>query len=409
MKNKISAVLVDKHCDERNLDEIKSNNHSNEETSFDITLVKDSADFCSSVNNFVDVDCIISIGDRADMGHLYELPFLFRKKWVHFDKYDPKTIVNAILATFACNVNRFGCRQVFSVFTCTCNTGLFKLQRLHNSLKAQTYSDWNWFILDDSKDNETIDILNSFKDPRITIVKNVSVHGNIGFNKHNIAMMCTGDYLVEVDHDDELIPCCFQTLKDAFDRYPSAGFAYSAALELKGKDKVPIVYCDGWGHGEGMTAKQIINGKEYVFSESPGITPFSIRTIYAQPNHVRCWRKETYHEINGHNPELSVLDDMEILIRTFLHTRMIKIPKVLYIQYEGEGERGVSKDNAQSCRFNEIQRTVWILKNRYDKDIHNRILELGFKDIPWDEKTQHSNLGMKHEPRQETMSYQFDA
>ena len=85
---------------------------------------------------------------------------------------------------------------------------------------------------------------------------------------------------------------------------------------------------------------------------------------------------------------------------------MIKIDKVLYIQYEDSGERGSKENNnTQSARFGEIQRTTWILKNKYDKQIHDRIIELGFKDDPWDETQQCSILWKEHIPNQEIMNY----
>ena len=93
---------------------------------------------------------------------------------------------------------------------------------------------------------------------------------------------------------------------------------------------------------------------------------------------------------------MSVLDDQELIIRTFLYGKMTKVEKVLYIQYEGDGERGVSKDNTQSVRFSEIQRTTMLLKQRFDKEIHNRILELGMKDEAWDEKSGESVLWKDH-------------
>jgi hypothetical protein len=107
--------------------------------------------------------------------------------------------------------------------------------------------------------------------------------------------------------------------------------------------------------------------------------------------------------------ELSVLDDMELLIRTFLHTKMIKIDKVLYLQYQDEGERGSKEcNNTQSTRFAEIQRTVWLLKNRYDKLIHNRILELGYEDDPWNKQYEYSELWKKHKPNQNVMNYTYN-
>lgn len=405
MKNKISFILIDKLKNERNFSELKTNFGGRAENSFDVTVLETTDELFSRMGNLVEVDCVVSIGNLLDFGKLNAMPFSVRRKWVHFDEYDPRKVVSAVIATFAANLRRENVPKTFSVFTCVKDTGEKKLKRLHESLKSQTYPEWNWFVLDDSDGDETAEILKSFEDPRITVFKNVSVRGNIGFNKRTIAMACDGDYLVEVDHDDELVPECFAELKSAFDAHPDAGFAYSSALELKGEKKIPIVYPNGWGHGEGLTSKQIVGGKEYVFSETPGINPFTIRTIYAQPNHVRCWRRETYLKIGGHSASLSVLDDMELIIRTFLKTRIVKIPKILYIQYEGEGERGVGKDNTQSVRFGEIQRVVWILKNRFDCEIHERILELGFEDTAWDEKTGRSDLSKKHEPGKEIMSY----
>ena len=187
----------------------------------------------------------------------------------------------------------------------------------------------------------------------------------------------------------------------------ASDFFYSICLELKGEKKEPIVYGKGWGWGEGLTKTEVVNGVEYRFSATPEITPYSIRTIYSQPNHIRCWKRDFYHKIGGHNTSMSVLDDQELLIRTFLWGKMTKIDKVLYIQYEGEGKRGVGKDNAQSLRFGEIQRTTMLLKGFYDKAIHERILELGYEDSAWDEEENSSILWKKHTPGENVMSYLY--
>ena len=81
--------------------------------------------------------------------------------------------------------------------------------------------------------------MKGFNDPRITIIQNVTNHGNIGFNKHTIAMMCNGDFLVEVDHDDELTFDCLEKLHDAFIKYPDTDFVYSLTAEFKGDSEDP--------------------------------------------------------------------------------------------------------------------------------------------------------------------------
>ena len=51
------------------------------------------------------------------------------------------------------------------------------------------------------------------------------------------------------------------------------------------------------------------------------------------PNHVRAWKTSFYHKINGHNIVLSVADDYELLIRTFLEGNIMKIPIMCYVQH----------------------------------------------------------------------------
>jgi hypothetical protein len=55
--------------------------------------------------------------------------------------------------------------------------------------------------------------------------------------------------------------------------------------------------------------------------------------IVSAPNHVRAWRASTYHAIGGHNPNLQVADDYELIVRTALATQTAHIPKVLYLQH----------------------------------------------------------------------------
>lgn len=337
-------------------------------------------------------DCFVTIGDNLNFDSLSNMSFEFRKKWVHFDTFDSQQIVNATVATAMYNIRRDkGQDKLFSIFTCTYHTPHRFIDRLYKSLLEQTYPNWNWWILDDSKDDDTVNYLKSLHDPRIIVVKNITHKGSIGFNKHSIAMMADGDYLLEVDHDDILIKDCLELLNDAFNYYLDAGFAYGDSLELS-DEKWPINYGDYFAFGQGTNVVREVEGMECDFSLCcPSINAKSIRGIYAQPNHPRCWRRETYHQIGGHVQSLSVCDDMELNIHTFLNTKMIHVGKVLYIQFE-RGERGEGTGNTQSSRFQEIQRTNWALYYLYDEKIHKRIEEMGFIDDVWDETKQQSDL-----------------
>ena len=294
MREIISAIVIDKDYVKHNYALVKTNaENARCEEYIGLKILDNDSDILKELSDFRGVDAIITIGGNfIDFKEMMKLPFEYRKKWVHFTEFSAERVSNAIIATFKSNINREH-TKLFSIFTCTYKTGFGKLARLYNSLLAQTYREWNWFVIDDSDDNnETVNILKSFNDPRITIIQNVTNHGNIGFNKHTIAMMCNGDYLVEVDHDDELSDDCLELLLNAFKVYNDTDFAYSLAAEFKGNTGKCIVYGDGWGHGEGLTKEELIKGEKLKISATPNITPFTIRTIYAMPNHVRCWTRE---------------------------------------------------------------------------------------------------------------------
>ena len=394
MKNKISALIIDKYKGEHDYSQIYMHGAPKWfEATYDITAIDDTKNILSEINKNKGLDSIITIGDEIDCGPLNQLSFEFRKKWRHIDYFDPRVIENTILNTFIGNINRSRKDQkLFSIFTSTYNTPIKFLKRLYESLLKQTYVNWNWWIIDDSTNNYTSDYLNKIHDPRIMVVKNVTNHGNIGFNKHMVAMMCDGDYLVEVDHDDELTEDCLAKLYECFEM-SGADFVYSDCLEII--NGAPINYGDDFSYGQGYYRQEEINGKQYIFPVTcRNINVKSIRGIHALPNHVRCWKSAFYHKIGGHNTELSVLDDMDLLVRTFLYGRMAKVDKVLYIQHQGNSNENGRGDTATGSRLKEIQRVNWLLYKKYDQEIHNRIIELGYDDVIWDENNRVSDLHM---------------
>ena len=396
MRTIITAIIIDKDYKKHDYKDIYLRDVPRYmESKFDIKVLDSCDNILEVLSEFNGVDCIITIGDDINDTPLRGLSYEFRKKWVHLSKYNSLEIGNIILNVFLHNINRDRKEQkLFSIFTSTYNTSDNMIKRLYNSLLSQTYNNWNWWVIDDSENDETINKLKDLKDPRITVVKNVTNHGCIGFNKHMIAMMCDGDYLVEVDHDDELLPDCLMKLYECF-KISNADFVYSDALEYIDGDS--ISYGDNFSYGQGYYRNEIIKGKKYTIPiTTSSINAKSIRGIHAMPNHVRCWDKNFYHKIGGHNTELSVIDDMDLISRTFIYGKMAKVDKVLYIQHEGEScgehQRG---DTTTNRRFKEIQRVNHFLHCKYDNEIHKRILELGFEDPIWNEENGCSELDKK--------------
>jgi hypothetical protein len=87
---------------------------------------------------------------------------------------------------------------------------------------------------------------------------------------------------------------------------------------------------------------------------------------------LRAWRYSTYAALTGHDFNLSVVDDYELIVRTFLHGKIAILPEFLYVQYRNQGG-----NNFTFIRNAEIQELVRIVSNTYDDKLRKRFGELG--------------------------------
>lgn len=239
------------------------------------------------------------------------------------------------------------------------------LNELYTSLVQQSYDNWEWILYlngDFKKDELSADIQ---KDNRVKVYENYDGNSNIGYVKNKAFFLGTGDILVEVDHDDILTPDCLEELKIAFETNPDCGFVYSDNATYHMEDKfIPYGELYGWTH-----KKYDWNGKELISMNSFKPSSHSVSYIWYAPDHVRAWRKSTYEEVGGHNVELSICDDHELMIKTYLNTKFYHIPKVLYIYR-------ITGDNSFLERNEAIQNKTKQLHNQYAQLLAERDAEL---------------------------------
>lgn len=225
---------------------------------------------------------------------------------------------------------------------------------LYESIKEQTYTDWEWIVYlngDFKKDRLSKEIL---EDERVVIFEDDSENTNIGYLKNKAFFKGTGDFLVEVDHDDILLPNCLEELSIAFKTNPDCGFVYSDNATYHMQDEfIPYNSSYGWTY-----RKFNWNQKKLIAMNTFKPSSHSISYIWYAPDHVRAWRKSLYHELGGHNEELSICDDHELMIRTYLKTKFYHIPKILYIYR-------ITGDNSYLERNEAIQIKTKELHNQY--------------------------------------------
>ena len=309
----------------------------------------------------------------------------------------------------------------FSIFTPTYNTGIMRIMRAYNSLANQTYKDWEWVIVDDSTNDDAFKILQdiSNKDYRVKLHRILpQSNGNIGLAKHRASMLCQGDWLVELDHDDTLVKDCLSICNDAILKFPDAGFLYSDCSEIY-EDGTPKYYSNNWNGnwyavnngsycwGYAGHSCITVDDKNILAHWCADINPLTVRFNIGMPNHVRVWNRKIYLQVGGHNVNIPIADDFELFIKTFLHTRIIHIKKVLYLQYD-------NRNSSVGNNCVDINRRARLIRDYYDLVIHNRIIELGFKDWNWDNELGHSQKSsnkvsvIKYYEEEQIMNYIYE-
>lgn len=333
---------------------------------------------------------IITVGEVSDFPRLKNSSPDVAKRWINFkDTSDLQRMGGAAFHCFVSNCvkQRDDLPPLISVFTPAYKTG-DAIRRPYESLLKQGYNNWEWVIVDDSDDDgSTLSMLTDLaeSDHRVHVFKYHRHSGVIGEVKNWACHLCRGEFLVEMDHDDELTPNALRDIVEAFqyfdgrdEDHPKADFVYTDFAEVF-PDGSPLTYNKGWGHGYGSYRWEWYGEKRLAVSNASNINPKTIRHIVAAPNHARCWRADFYKAIGGHGRLIHVADDYELMVRTFLKTRMARVPTLCYIQWRNEG------GNTHRDRNQEIQRLVRSFSTWYDGAIHERFVELGVDDFVYQE------------------------
>lgn len=340
----------------------------------------------------LDPQCIVTIGDMHSFKNLIAAPYYIRKKWIHKDRASDLRGID-MLHCFLGGVlpGYFGQQAIrkVSVYTPVYNTGQERLLRTWRSLQRQSYVDWEWVIVDDhSSDPGTLEALEEIQaDYRVSFHRLEKPSGNVGELKGYLCSAASGDIFLELDHDDVLTPHAVGWIVEAFAKHPECGVAYTNWSEqYEGKQEFHDYgtdYAFGYGkahwewHPENYATFDKVE-TQYLVQDSLRINAKTIRHIVGVPNHIRAWTRKAYHDAGGYS-RLHVADDYELLVRLFLTTRFVHIPRLGYVQFYNPESIG----NTQHSRNKEIQRIVRFVANHYEQRIHARLLELGVDDFIW--------------------------
>lgn len=188
-----------------------------------------------------------------------------------------------------------------------------RLADCYKSLRNQTFDDWEWIVLlngDASKNTFTV------ADERVRVYRDRKVQG-VGAAKRAACAKARGEIMVELDHDDLLLPNALEKLEHFFSYSPSIGFVYSDTLQDGGARFSPL---HGWKYRD--------DGSCVSFDAYPS----NVSYIWYAPNHVRSFRRSLYKKVGGYDDNLEVLDDQDLMARMYQASEFYHISEALYVQ-----------------------------------------------------------------------------
>jgi O-antigen biosynthesis protein len=196
----------------------------------------------------------------------------------------------------------------FSVLTPVYNTPAPILWAMLQSVRAQTFEDWELCLVDDCSNAPHVrEMLESAerRDPRIR-VRFREENGGIVAASNDALEMAEGEFLALLDHDDELHPDALALVHEALLTNPEADYVYTD------EDKI-----DEAGHHLGPFFK-------------PNWSPERMRTqMYTC--HLSVLRRSLVEEVGGFDAEFEGSQDWDLVLKVTERARaVLHVPRILY-------------------------------------------------------------------------------
>lgn len=187
------------------------------------------------------------------------------------------------------------------------------IKRALQSILAQTYQDFELLVIDDGSTDNTREVVESFKDPRIHFIQ-CSHQGGAAARNTGIRE-AKGAYIAFQDSDDEWLPSKLEkqvTLlsKASFD----IGVVYTGCYKTSKSGEKIYIPSDEIKQKEGNVYKEMLIGNFVT-------------------NQVALVRKECFEQLGGYDESLPGMHELDLWLRISKKYRFAYIPEPLVITY----------------------------------------------------------------------------
>ncbi len=196
----------------------------------------------------------------------------------------------------------------FSILTPVFETPADVLAAMLDSVRAQRLGDWELCLVDDcSTEPHVVEALERAQreDARIRVLRRPANGGIVAASNDALAM-AEGEFVVLLDHDDELHPDALALIGEAIEATPEADYVYTDEdkIDRAGRHSAPFF--------------------------KPDWSPERMRTqMYSC--HLSVLRRSLVEEVGGFDPEFEGSQDWDLVLKvTERARRVLHLPKILY-------------------------------------------------------------------------------
>lgn len=205
-----------------------------------------------------------------------------------------------------------------------------------NSVLRQTEKNFELIVVDNCSTDHTVEIVASYNDPRINLVKNTSNIGSIR-NFNRCTELSRGEFFMLLPHDDILMPTMLETFSKPLIEDHKVGLAYSSYYIIN-------------ENGE-KTHLRMAAPEDKVMNSDEAIKEFILNG-----NPVQCAmvRKELFSSLGTFNPDYFVMCDIDLWCRIALAGNKVayfRTPQNCLRVHSDSGQQVLIKPNEHSSRI----------------------------------------------------------
>lgn len=243
---------------------------------------------------------------------------------------------------------------LFSILIANYNNGKY-FDDCYDSIIAQTYTNWEVIIVDDSSTDDSVAIIKKIigNDSRFKFYENTENKG-CGYTKRKCAELATGEICAFLDPDDAITSDALSLMVAEHTKHPEASMVYSNLL-----------YCNQYLNIQHENkSRKIDNNDTYFFDFDGCISAFL------------SYKKKFYDKTEGINSYLQRAVDRDLVLKLYEMAPAILLDKGLYKYRIHKG--GISTNNNQDKAYFWYWVTIIDAAKRRKVNIENLFVEKAF-------------------------------